>query len=148
MQTLLEDVRYALRGLRRSPGFTAMAVIALALGIGANTAIFSVVNAVLLRPLPYHDSGRLVVVDERHLTGSEVGNVSPANFLDWREQNRVFDPVDELRSLCPASASSATSSQESDCRATEHGAVAPPSSFGDAIALTSPHYPVSGDVRG
>lgn len=86
LEHLGQDVRYGLRSMRRSPGFTAIAVVALALGIGANTAIFSVINAVLLRPLPYAEPDRLMVV----LHNGRYP-VSPPNFVDWREQNRSFD---------------------------------------------------------
>ena len=85
LEHLAKDIRYGWRNLLRAPGFTAVAVIALALGIGANTAIFSVVNAVLLRPLPYKDADRLVTI-LHHGTGP----VSTANYLDWRDQNHSF----------------------------------------------------------
>jgi len=85
------DLRFALRRLTRAPGFTAAAVICLALGSGANTAIFTVINAVLLRPLPYHAPERLVGVWEANaLRQSERNTVSPANYLDWRAGNTVF----------------------------------------------------------
>ncbi|TAM83932.1 MAG: ABC transporter permease [Acidobacteria bacterium] len=91
MGTLLQDVKYGLRQLGRSPGFTAVAVLTLALGIGANTAIFSVVNSVLLRPLPYHDPDRLVMLWERNpAKGIEQELVSGPDFIDW-QQNHVFE---------------------------------------------------------
>src|SRR5438552_2973439 len=85
---MLKDLQYALRQLARVPGFTIVAVLAIALGIGANTAIFSVVNGVLLRPLPYHDPNRLVTVLHNY-----DNPVAPANYLDWRAQNHVFDDM-------------------------------------------------------
>jgi putative ABC transport system permease protein len=86
LDRLRHDVRYGLRGLLRNPGFTAVAVIALALGIGANSAIFSAVNAILLRPLAYRDSERLVVI-----LNHGRGPVAPANFIDWKAQSRSFE---------------------------------------------------------
>src|SRR5688572_24919585 len=94
METLLKDVRYAVRSLLKHPGFLFVSVITLALGIGANTAIFSVVNAVLLRPLPYRDSERVVTLWQNNLKAGVARNdVSPANFLDWREQSRSFEAM-------------------------------------------------------
>src|SRR2546423_493285 len=89
-----QDLRYGLRMLARSPAFTIIAVIALALGIGANSAIFSVVNAVLLRPLPYKNPDALMMVWEEatHL-GFPINTPSPANFLDWEKQNTVFESM-------------------------------------------------------
>ena len=86
-----QDLRYGLRTLGKNPGFTTVAVIALALGIGANSAIFSVVNAVLLRPLPFKNPSELLMIWENatHL-GFPKNTPPPANFLDWRQQNTVF----------------------------------------------------------
>src|SRR3569833_2973272 len=85
MQTILNDLRFAARSLRKTPAFTAAAIVALTLGIGATTAILSVVNAVLLRPLPYANADRLVV-----LLHEGRNPVAPANFVDWRAQTRSF----------------------------------------------------------
>ena len=92
IETLRQDLRYGLRTLRKSPGFAAVALFTLALGIGANTAIFSVVYGVLLRPLPYRDSGRLVILNE---TNPRVGmvSVSQMNFEDWRRQSHTFSEI-------------------------------------------------------
>jgi predicted permease len=89
MNGLVQDIRYALRQLRRSPGFAAVTVITLALGIGANTAIFSVVNEVLLNPLPFHDAGRIVSMFEA-TRNFPKGSISYPNFLDWQRDNRSF----------------------------------------------------------
>src|SRR5947209_10076380 len=92
MNTILQDIRYGFRALRKSPSLTLVALIALALGIGANTAIFSVVHTVLLQSLPYRDAERLVVLWENNRTGNHPRNViSSANFLDWQAQAHSFD---------------------------------------------------------
>src|SRR5919206_5016171 len=90
MTTLWQDVRYGLRTMRGNLGFTAVAVVALALGVGANTAIFSVVNAVLLRPLQYPNAARVVAIQELNPEGRRI-QATPANFLDWREQATAFE---------------------------------------------------------
>lgn len=90
VERLKQDTAYAFRGMRRSPAFTITAALSLALGIGANTAIFSIVNAVLLRPLPYRQPDRLVMLWEQGRQADQ-NFVSPADFQDWRTQSRSFD---------------------------------------------------------
>src|SRR5207249_10843292 len=95
MGALSQDLRYGFRMLAKNPGFTAMAVLTLALGIGANTAMFSVANAVLLEPLPYQDSGRLVTLWWTNTAwGSPApGSVCDPDYVQWRTQNRVFEDL-------------------------------------------------------
>jgi putative ABC transport system permease protein len=98
MATLLTDLRYAIRLLWQAPGFSLIAILALALGIGANSAIFSMLDAVILRALPYEDPDSVVMVFE---DATEIGfpqnTPAPANYFDWREQNRVFTDMAATR---------------------------------------------------
>ena len=94
METLLQDLQYGVRMFLKSPGFTAIVILTLALGIGVNTAIFSVVNSVLLRPLPYEDPARLLIIGEVN-PNAKINQVSiaPANFADYRDQNKSFQSM-------------------------------------------------------
>jgi predicted permease len=96
MDSVLKDLRFAIRSLVKRPGFTAITLIALALGIGASTAIFSVVNSVMLRKLPYPNADRLVAIQELNREGKRIQVTGP-NFLDWRAQNSVFEHLSAIR---------------------------------------------------
>jgi len=96
IETLWQDLRYGARILWTNPGFTLTAMLTLALGIGANTVIFSIINAVWLRPLPYPDPDRLIVVRETKLPETDDSQVSPAAFLAWQKQNTVFAPLEAI----------------------------------------------------
>ncbi|MGH9755134.1 MAG: ABC transporter permease [Blastocatellia bacterium] len=92
MKSLLQDLRYGWRMLLKKPGYTIVATLALALGIGANSAIFSVINAILLKPLPFDDLDRIVALWEKVPSqGVERNEVSVANYLDWRAQSNSFE---------------------------------------------------------
>src|SRR6266566_3870415 len=94
MESLFSDVRYAIRNLIKRPGFTAIAVITLAVGIGANTTIFSTVDALLLLPFSFPNQERLVVVWEQNkAVGAQRGSVAPGNFTEWRDQNQVCEQL-------------------------------------------------------
>lgn len=99
MDSLLKDIRYASRGLLKRPGFAVIAIITLALGISANTAIFSVVNGVLLQPLPYPDSSRLVALRDSNLAKQPDSQVAPGNFVEWQKQATVFSALEAYRTV-------------------------------------------------
>src|SRR4029078_12445605 len=97
METLFKDLRYGFRGLVKHPGFTAIVILTLGLGIGASTAIFSLVNSVVLRRLPYKEPDRIVAIQALSPEGTRV-QVTAADFYDWRQQNSVFEHLAAIRS--------------------------------------------------
>jgi putative ABC transport system permease protein len=99
LETLLQDLRYGLRQLRRNRGFSIVAVLTLALGIGANTAIFTFVDAALLKRLPYPNSGRIVFIAERPPHSSDLVHVHPFNFLEWRARSQSFEALALMQSI-------------------------------------------------
>jgi len=103
MDQLIQDIRYAFRMMFKNPGFTFVALITLALGIGANTAIFSLVNGLLLRPLPYGNPDRIVMVwqDYRERNGRDKEWTSPDTFFDWRDQNHSFESISVIDGWLP-----------------------------------------------
>jgi putative ABC transport system permease protein len=119
LHDLSADVRYGLRMLRKSPGFTAVAILTLALGVGANTAIFSLVNGVLLRPLPFHDPDRLAVVWERDQSG-HPGNATFATYTDWKAMSSSFEELALYTAWQPALMSSGDPEQLSGLRVTNN----------------------------
>ena len=96
MESIVKDLRFAIRGVLKRPAFTAIAVLTLGLGIGASTAIFSIVNSVMLRRLPYPNAARIVAIQEVNRKG-EQGQVTGPNFLDWRAQNTVFEQLAAIK---------------------------------------------------
>src|SRR5882672_2465336 len=96
LESLLQDVRYGVRMLVKAPAFSVIAVLTLALGIGANTAMFSVVNGVLLNPLPFHDSHQLVSLFQES-ANFKNGSISYPNFQDWRKMNNTFSAMAAYR---------------------------------------------------
>ena len=93
MTSLIQDLQYGLRSLIKSPGFTAVAVLTLALGVGANAAIFSVLRAVVLRDLPYHDADRIAVMWTKNIRQNLPDGSSYLNFRDWKEQSKTFEQM-------------------------------------------------------
>ncbi len=91
MRSFVDDLRYAFRQMMKSPGFAAVAIITLALGIGANTAVFSVIDAVMLRPLPYDRPETLIDAQSAGTQNPQASSVSYPDFFDWRAQNRTLD---------------------------------------------------------
>ena len=126
MAHLWQDVRYGMRVLGKRPGFTLVAILMLALGIGANTALFSVLDAVLLKPLPYADPDRLLAVWERPPQFSR-NSVANENFLNWREQNRVFAAM---------SATSGTPTWVPDCAPDDEPASAVRAAATPSVSIT------------
>src|SRR5262245_35909780 len=97
MDSLRQDIRFALRVLRKSPGFTAVAVLTLALGIGANAAIFSLVRSILIQPLPYRDADRLLMIWNEY--GGKQASNSPPDYLDRKKESRTLEDIAALRAV-------------------------------------------------
>src|ERR1700722_5921148 len=111
MQSFIQDLRFAIRQLQKSPGFACIAIFMLALGIGANVTFFGLVDAALIKPLPYRDPSRLVGVFDSNATGSRY-TTSYLDFVDWRSLNRVFSSIDVYAANAGYTLSNASGSQQ------------------------------------